>query len=450
MEKNKLKKLNVMDEYSFMKNVFMTNRIYNMDCLEGLRKMPDDSVDLILSDPPYCMGTIKGKGTGVVKDSPYLKEIDYMCNGFDLRILDECMRVLKGNAFFFCSKEQIPMYFEYFADKGMNIQVLTWSKTDVPPLCCCKYLSDTEYIIYAYRTGSANKYPLITDHFITKRVRADRKDPLYHPCKKPTEILSALIQSASKEGDIVLDMFSGSASTAVSCIETGRRFIGFELMEKYYNAGNKRIAIALEEHPEYKLESTPLISKSDLVFKGTASMFDTIEDGGIDLAFIDICGKDNDIPYDFFEKVISKQKKPNLYIMTDASQFPDVLMYFVRQNYKFDIITNHQRECTKYLLFFRKGGVKLYGTYHTKRKFFEDDRDISLPYQDNIPQELMERIIINSSLPGETVFCSGGYGTSIKCCIDMDRRYIAYKPDAHKLMHCIDAIETTCGKHSVL
>lgn len=446
MKKSKFRKLNVMEDYGLMKDVFMTNRIYNMDCLEGLRKMPDDSVDLILSDPPYCMETKKGKGTGVVKNSPYLKEIDYMCNGFDLRILDECMRVLRGNAFFFCSKDQIPMYFEYFADKGMNIQVLTWSKTDVPPLCCGKYLSDTEYIIYAYKADSADKYPLITDHFITKRVRGNRNDPLYHPCKKPTEILSALIQSASKEGDVVLDMFSGSASTAVSCIETGRRFIGFELMEKYYNAGNKRIAIALEEHPEYKLESTPLISKSDFVFKGTASMFDAIEDGGIDLAFLDICGKGNDIPYDFFEKVISKQKKPNLYIMTDVSQFPDVLMYFTKQNYKFDIITNHQREGTKYLLFFRKGGVKLYGTYHTKRKFFEDNRDMSLPYQDNIPQKLMERIIINSSLPGETVFCSGGYGTSIKCCIDMDRRYIAYEPDAHKLMHCIDAIEATCGE----
>ena len=101
-------------------------------------------------------------------------------------------------------------------------------------------------------------------------------------------------------------------------------------------------------------------------------------------------------------------------------------------------------------MFFRKGGVKLYGTYHTKRKFFEDNRDMSLPYQDNIQQELMERIIINSSLSGETVFCSGGYGTSIKCCINMDRRYIAYEPDAHKLMHCIDAIEATCGEPSIL
>ena len=434
--------LNTINEYCVCSECsdLKTNHVYNMDCFEGLHMMPDNSVDLILTDPPYTLDNSDGVGTGVAKDYKYLKEIDYMCNGFDLRILDECMRVLRGNAFFFCSKDQIPMYIKYFAGTDMNIQVLTWSKTDAPPLCCGKYLSDTEYIIYAYRADSADKYPLTTDHFITKKVRGNRNDPLYHPCKKPTEILSTLIQSASKEGDVVLDMFAGSASTMISCIETGRRYIGFELLEKYYNAGNKRIELALEEHPEYNLESTPLVSQADSVFSVETSMFDAIEDGDIDLAFLDICDTGNEIPFNFFEKVISKQKKPNLYIMMDMSQFSDVLMYFVNQNYKYDIITNHQRDSTKYLLFLRKGGVKLYGTYHTKRKFFVDDRDMSLPFQDNIPQELMERIITNSSLPGETVFCSGGYGTSISCCIDMDRHYIAYESDTDKFLHCIDAI----------
>ena len=88
-------------------------------------------------------------------------------------------------------------------------------------------------------------------------------------------------------------MFAGSASTMVSCIETGRRYIGFELMEKYYNAGKKRIELALEEHPEYKLKSTHLVAKSDLVFNGETSMFDVIDDGEIDLAVLDICSKDS-------------------------------------------------------------------------------------------------------------------------------------------------------------
>ena len=435
-----MKKLNIMDEYRLVNEVIMTNRIYNMDCLEGLRRMPDNSVDLILTDPPYCFDTKKGKGTGIVKDSKYLKEIEYMTNGFDLRILDECVRVMKRiNAFFFCSREQIPMYIEYFSALGANIQLLTWSKTDVPPLCNGKYLSDTEYIIYAYESNTDERYTLITDHFITKKVRSSKNDPLYHPTKKPIDILSSLIQSASKKNDIVLDMFSGSASTAVACIETGRKFIGFELMEKYYKVGNKRIDLALAEHPKYDSSHMPIIATENSIFDDN-NMFNTIDNGDIDLAFFDICNRE-DIPFDLIERVISKQKKPNLYIMTDVVQFPDVLMYFVRQKYKYDIITVHRHNCTRYIIFLRKGGVKLYGTYHTKRKFFVYDRDMSLPYQDEIPPELFRRLLINSSLPGDVVFCSGGYGTTVKECIAENRRFIAYEESNAMLMHCVDAIK---------
>ena len=440
MEKTNITTINAIEEDKVMNDVIMTNRIYNMDCLEGVRKMPDNSVDLIVSDPPYNFLTKNGKGTGVVKDSQYLKEIEYMSHGFDMRILDECVRVMKRiNAFFFCSRGQIPMYIEYFSALGANIQLLTWSKTDVPPLCNGKYLSDSEYIIYAYEDSVSEKYTPITDHFITKKVHCNKNDPLYHPTKKPIDILSSLIRSASKENDIVLDMFSGSASTAVACIETGRKFIGFELMEKYYKVGNKRIAIALAEHPEYDSSHMPIIATENSIFDDN-NMFNTIDNGDIDLAFFDICNRE-DIPFDLIERVISKQVKPNLYIMTDAVQFPDVLMYFVRQKYKYDIITVHRHNCTRYIIFLRKGGVKLYGTYHTKRKFFVDDRDMSLPCRDEIPPELFRRLLINSSLPGGVVFCSGGYGITVKECIAENRRFIAYEESNAILMHCVDAIK---------
>ena len=441
MKKTNITTINAIEEDKVMNDVIMTNSIYNMDCFEGMHKMPDNSVDLIVSDPPYNFKTKNGKGTGIVKGSQYLKEIEYMSHGFDMRILDECVRVLKRiNAFFFCSREQIPMYIEYFSALGANIQLLTWSKTDVPPLCNGKYLSDSEYIIYAYENSVSEKYTLITDHFITKKVRSDKNDPLYHPTKKPIEILSALICSASEEGNVIFDPYMGSSSTAVACIETGRRFIGFELMEKYYNVGNKRIALALSEHPEYDLSSMPLIAAKDTVFSDENAIFNFIDDGEIDLAFFDVCGRD-DIPFDLIEKVISKQKKPNLYITMNMVQFPTVLMHFVKQKYKYDIITNHQHSCTKYILFLRKGGVKLYGNYYTKRKFYEDDRDMSIPNQDNIPLELMQRFIINSSLPGDTVFCSGRYGTSVSACIKKNRHFVAYEDDSDKLPYCIDAIE---------
>ena len=78
MKKTNITTINAIEEDKVMNDVIVTNRIYNMDCLEGVRKMPDNSVDLIVSDPPYNFLTKNGKGTGVVKDSQYLKEIEYM------------------------------------------------------------------------------------------------------------------------------------------------------------------------------------------------------------------------------------------------------------------------------------------------------------------------------------------------------------------------------------
>ena len=82
----------------------------------------------------------------------------------------------------------------------------------------------------------------------------------------------------------------------------------------------------------------------------------------------------------------------------------------------------------------------MYGNCYTKHKYFEDERDLTMPFRDNIPYELMQRIVINSSQPGDTVFCSGGYGTSIKVCADEGRNFIVYEPDKKKFMYCVDVI----------
>ena len=134
------------------------------------------------------------------------------------------------------------MYIEYFSALGANIQLLTWSKTDVPPLCNGKYLSDTEYIIYAYESNTDEQYTLITDHFITKKVRSSKNDPLYHPTKKPIDILSSLIRSASKENDIVLDPFMGSGTTAVVAKKLNRQYLGYEIVPEYCEIAKKRLS----------------------------------------------------------------------------------------------------------------------------------------------------------------------------------------------------------------
>lgn len=141
------------------------------------------------------------------------------------------------------------------------------------------------------------------------------------------------------------------------------------------------------------------------------------------------------------EAIIAKQPKPNLYIMLDMIQLPPVLMYFKKQDYKFDIRALYQGDKTQYVLFLRKGGVKIYGDSHTKIKYFEDDRDFSLVYQDAMHPEFMRRLIINSSLPGDNIFIYGGYGTAIDVCAKEGRHFIAYAPDDGKYASCSDVID---------
>ncbi len=413
-----------------MKNMY-TNRIYNGDALEVLKNIPDNSIDAVITDPPYIYSN-KKEYSGIAAGIQTYQNIEFMSDGFDLRILDECLRVLKKiNIVLFCSREQLPIYYRYFEHRHCESQLLLWCKNNPAPACCGKYLSDTEYILYFYESSVESHF--VTDHYLMPAQRHSKNDPLYHPTKKPTEILRDLIMATTKEGDIVLDPFMGSGSTAVACIETGRYFAGCERSENYCSICEQRIAMALIDNPEYTLSSVPITTKDSEKIH-SRSMLDTIPEKSINMAYLDITDKGYNIPFDLFE-VLAKRVmvKPHFYIMLTYEQLPRALLYFDSQNYKYDLIANWQKGKTTYLLYLRKGGVQLYGSYKSKRKYYEDTRDMSLPYQDNISCELMRQIILNSTLPGETVFCMGGFGTSIEVCMRENRRFIAYAENSKKI-----------------
>lgn len=452
---NEIKNLNVIEAYRLWREaqdlmeVIATGRVYNMDCLIGLRRMKDSSVDgAIISDPPYVQ-KITDKPAGAATNTAYVSELKFISKGFDIRILDECIRVMGEKRFkgiFYCNKEQIPMYIEYFTGKGMEFQLLTWSKSN----CCPKFCSNTyvvnsmEYIVLAYAKEVADEIHLETDHFTTPVVKVSKKDELYHPTTKVVSQLQALIEAITEEGQIICDPFAGSGTTFEAAIKSNRRFVGFELLEKYYEVSNRRIELALLECPDYNLTSTILEDTVDTLYQDDVQLLNSTEKGSIAMSYFDITGQGLDIDYDFMEAIIAKQPKPNLYIMLDMIQFPEVLMYFKKQDYKFDILALYQGEKTQYVLFLRKGGVKIYGDSHTKIKYFEDERDLTLLYQDKMSPEFMRHLIVNSSLPGDTVFVYGGYGTAIDVCAKEGRHFVAYEPDEGKYACCSDVIDAIC------
>lgn len=219
------------------------NYIDNVDCLDGLREIPDKSVDLVVTDPPYMIET---RGAGLYKqpDKKYITELQPMADGFSDVVLDELCRVLKKiNIYLFCSQRQIMPLLDYFVKRrGCNWNLLTWHKTNPVPACGNKYLTDTEYILF-FREKGVRVY----GEFCTKRTwyatplnQSDKKK-YGHPTVKPLEIIENVVTNSAEPGAVVLDPFMGSGTTAVACIRTGRNYVGFEIDPAYHAIAMERI-----------------------------------------------------------------------------------------------------------------------------------------------------------------------------------------------------------------
>lgn len=224
------------------------NKIYNMDCLKGMREMPDNCVDLVVTDPPYVIET---SGAGIYKqtDKQYVKELNDMKNGFSTEVLDELCRIMKKiNIYFFCSQKQIIPLLDYFVKgKKCNWNLLTWHKVNPVPACGNKYLTDTEFILF-FREKGVKIYGTFNTKFtyyVTPLNQTDKKK-YGHPTIKPINIVNNLIVNSFLENGIVFDPFLGSGTTAVAAIECGRNFIGYELNPDYYEICNKRIEETME------------------------------------------------------------------------------------------------------------------------------------------------------------------------------------------------------------
>lgn len=201
------------------------NYIDNIDCLEGLRGLPDKSVDLVLTDPPYGKKADRGtNGFGTAKNRRY-------SGGWDVSI-------------------PAPEYFEQMLRVGKNVIIfggnyfchllpptngwIFWDKKG--DFAFRNPFSDGE-LIYTSFKGPLKKIVFKQQGFVT-----DSKDKRYHPTQKPSELVGQLIEKYSNPGAIILDPFMGSGTTAVACIRTGRNYIGFELDEGYHAIAMERIA----------------------------------------------------------------------------------------------------------------------------------------------------------------------------------------------------------------
>lgn len=219
--------------------------LYQGDCLEILKTIPDKSIDLVLTDPPYIINQGKSGGAFGKDKQKYHDELKDIISGFDFKVLDLLSQKLKKmNMYIFCNKTLLFDLIQYHRNNHPKylLDIIVWNKTNPIPVCHNKYLSDCEYILFIKEKGVP-----IYGTFETKKkvyqspMNVKDKRKYNHPTPKPIPLLEKLITNSSLTEQTILDCFMGSGSTGVAAKNLNRKFIGIELDEKYFNTAKERI-----------------------------------------------------------------------------------------------------------------------------------------------------------------------------------------------------------------
>lgn len=225
------------------------------DCLEFMKDIPDDSVDLIVTDPPYK--TITGgdsNGANSVRPKGMLSGNRKLFKFQNMKVclwMPELYRILKTktHCYIFTNSLNLQEILNEATRIGFKLHnILIWEKNNCTP--SQYYMKNCEYVIFL-RKGKAKWINNIGDSKTVHKFNNIIGSKL-HPTEKPVDLIEFYVKNSSNPNDVVLDPFMGSGTTGVACVNTNRNFIGMELNEKYFHIAKERIEKANEQAKENK------------------------------------------------------------------------------------------------------------------------------------------------------------------------------------------------------
>lgn len=232
-------------------------KLYKGNCFNQMNELADDSVDLVLTDPPYehVTGGMKSRhhNNGTFAPQSYVNQKMSQFKHDDVfHFLDLVIpKMKKVNMFCFCSRLQLASYFDYLNQhKKLKFDLLIWDKSSAKGrygMKSSKFFSqDIEYVVRIYQPGvSLNKvWNDEHTHAISRIYMKRQKFPQphgLHESMKPVELLRQYIELTTPANGVVLDPFMGSGSTGVAAVSLNRNFIGMELNEDYFKTAKERI-----------------------------------------------------------------------------------------------------------------------------------------------------------------------------------------------------------------
>ena len=209
------------------------------DCLEGLKKIESNSIDAVITDPPYFCGMTHNGTKGTYSDLNLVRP-------FFTEVFQQLHRVIKpnGEIYIFSDWRTYPFFYPILEQILTVRNRITWDKISGAG---CYYSFSHEDIIFCtnpspqykrYKKGT-NVWRMPAFSSGAKKTNGQK----VHPTQKPIELIERLVESATEEGDTVLDCFAGSGTTAVACKRLQRNFIGFEIQEKYFEVAQQRLKL---------------------------------------------------------------------------------------------------------------------------------------------------------------------------------------------------------------
>lgn len=252
-------------------------RLYNGDCFEILKNIPENTFDMIFADPPYMLsnGGItchSGKMVSVNKgnwDKSNGISEDF---NFHKKWLELCKRVLKPNGTLWVSGTYHSIYTCGYAMLLLDYHILNdiaWFKPNASPNLSCKYFTAShESLIWARKDKKAKHYfnyeamknGDFPKDFIKKpntqmrsvwaisTPQASEKYYGKHPTQKPLALLERIISASTQPGALILDPFMGSGTTGVAAIKLNRKFVGIDIESSYVELAAKRISAMLKKN----------------------------------------------------------------------------------------------------------------------------------------------------------------------------------------------------------
>lgn len=244
------------------------HEIYNIDCLEGMKRIPDHIIDCVICDLPYGVlnkGNKDAKWDIQIPFEPLWKQYERICKKnapiilfgqgmFTAKIMMSNPKIWRYNLIWdknrttgflnarrmpLRSHEDICIFYKALPTYHPQMTKCDWHKRN-------HSRGNLEQPITNRCYGTFKKHPsIISDEKFPKSIisipQEHSSGGFYHPVQKPTALLEYLIMTYTNEGDTVLDNCMGSGSTGVACMETLRNFIGFEIEKQYFDIARRRI-----------------------------------------------------------------------------------------------------------------------------------------------------------------------------------------------------------------